>query len=96
MQAPQSMQSSGLTYSCGVSAKPASSCLGWMQSTGQACTHNSSLVQVSVITYAMKAGCAIPMPAPNGRKQEVKLNNDGWVGHSAQRGGLLAQASAIA
>src|ERR1041385_3606780 len=43
-QAPQSMHSSGLMKSCLAGAKSASSFLGWMQSTGQTSTQETSLV----------------------------------------------------
>src|SRR5208282_4034108 len=54
-QAPQSMHSTGTINSCSDSAKPASSFLGWMQSTGQASTQAVSLVPIqgSAITYAI-------------------------------------------
>src|ERR1017187_7632626 len=63
-----------------------------MQSTGQACTHNSSLVQVSVITYAMLARTAIPVPAPNRRKQGAKINSYAPVGGAKRAAaGVFAQ-----
>src|SRR5450631_4915600 len=54
-QAPQSMHSTGSMNNCSDSAKPASSFLGWMQSTGQASTQAVSLVPIqgSAITYAI-------------------------------------------
>src|ERR1700687_3184703 len=54
-QAPQSMQPSGSTYNWVAASKGSSSFLGWMQSVGQASTQSSSLVQVSVMMYAMIA-----------------------------------------
>jgi hypothetical protein len=57
--------------------------LGWMQSTGQASTHNSSLVQVSVITYAMPLRVQFRGQPPislNGRKHDVYLCTPGPVG----------------
>src|SRR5271167_352872 len=54
-QAPQSMQPLGSTYNWGAASNCSSSFLGWMQSVGQASTQSSSLVQVSVIVYAMIA-----------------------------------------
>src|ERR1019366_5347702 len=54
-QAPQSMQPSGSTYNWVAASNPSSSFLGCMQSVGQASTQSSSLVQVSVMMYAMIA-----------------------------------------
>src|SRR5271157_1150225 len=54
-QAPQSMQPLGSTKSCVAASNFSSSFLGWMQSVGQASTQSSSLVQVSVMVYAMIA-----------------------------------------
>src|SRR5215469_2377669 len=54
-QAPQSMQPLGSTYSWVAASNASSSFLGWMQSVGQASTQSSSLVQVSVMVYAMIA-----------------------------------------
>src|SRR6516225_554063 len=54
-QAPQSMQPLGSTYNWVAASNGSSSFLGWMQSVGQASTQSSSLVQVSVIVYAMIA-----------------------------------------
>src|SRR5215469_16677673 len=54
-QAPQSMHSTGLMYSCVSDLNLGSSFRGWMQSTGQTSTHAVSLVptQGSAITYAI-------------------------------------------
>jgi hypothetical protein len=54
-QAPQSMHSTGLMYSCGSASNAGSSFRGWMQSTGQTSTHAVSFVpmQGSAITYAI-------------------------------------------
>src|ERR1700676_4154443 len=54
-QAPQSMHSTGLMYSCGSDSNLGSSFRGWMQSTGQTSTHAVSLVPIqgSAITYAI-------------------------------------------
>src|ERR1700733_5665044 len=54
-QAPQSMHSTGSMNSWSASPWPASSFLGWMQSTGQASTQAVSLVPIqgSAITYAI-------------------------------------------
>src|SRR5271169_715079 len=54
-QAPQSMQPLGSTNNWAAASNCSSSFLGWMQSVGQASTQSSSLVQVSVIVYAMIA-----------------------------------------
>src|SRR5271165_5487743 len=54
-QAPQSMQPLGSTYNWVAASNFSSSFLGWMQSVGQASTQSSSLVQVTVIVYAMIA-----------------------------------------
>src|SRR5271169_6323174 len=62
-QAPQSMQPLGSTYSCVAASNCSSSFLGWMQSVGQASTQSSSLVQVSVIVYAMIAILRSCVPA---------------------------------
>src|SRR6516165_6812454 len=67
-QAPQSMQPLGSTYSWVAASNASSSFLGWMQSVGQASTQSSSLVQVSVMLYAMIAVllalvCLPPPPA---------------------------------
>src|SRR5512143_2682012 len=53
--APQSMQVAGSTYICVEAANFSSSSLGWMQSTGHALTHSESLMQLSVMTYAMSS-----------------------------------------
>src|SRR5271157_133311 len=53
--APQSMQPLGSTYNWVAASNCSSSFLGWMQSVGQASTQSSSLVQVSVMVYAMIA-----------------------------------------
>src|SRR5271166_4308278 len=50
--APQPM---GSTYNWVAASNCSSSFLGWMQSVGQASTQSSSLVQVSVMVYAMIA-----------------------------------------
>src|SRR5712664_1091298 len=55
-QAPQSMHSVGLMYSCFSFSNCGSSLRGWMQSTGQTSTHAESLVpmQGSAITKALQ------------------------------------------
>src|SRR5271167_1461505 len=67
-QAPQSMQPLGSTYNWVAASNFSSSFLGWIQSVGQASTQSSSLVQVSVIVYAIIAVlldlvCLPPSPA---------------------------------
>src|SRR5215203_6090899 len=65
-----------------------------MQSTGQACTHSSSFVQLSVMTYAiwpsrMQFPCHAQVSEKKTRKSTVPQT---WVGHSPQlRNGTLAE-----
>src|SRR5512142_2289374 len=58
MQAPQSMHSSWLMYSCETVSYFASSFVGWMQPVGHASRQRPSLMQASVIT------CAIGLYSP--------------------------------
>src|SRR5687768_9323251 len=55
-QSPQSMQTSGSTYSIGAVSKPGSSFVGWMQSTGQTATQAVSFTPMQgwVITYVIR------------------------------------------
>src|SRR4051794_14859205 len=55
------MHSVGSMYSCSAVSKSASPGFGWMQSTGQTSMHESSLMQLPVITYVMPRGY---LPSP--------------------------------
>src|SRR4051794_3094874 len=65
-----------------------------MQSTGQACTHNSSLVQLSVMTYAICRGNAFGGPSSKQQKTRGKTQQMPriWVGDTTQlRDATLAE-----
>src|ERR1035441_2490745 len=67
-----------------------------MQSTGQACTHNSSLVQVSVMTYAILPAVAIAGPATrtaNYQKRRGEYLQSGWFGCAMTPSGVGTDAT---
>src|SRR5580704_4717703 len=87
--APQSIHSAGFTKSWGASSKSPSAFWGWMESEGQASTHNSSLVQASVITWAIGIPDAIARPQSKQKKRRDKplqaVVRVGHCAHSATR-----------
>src|SRR2546429_2185173 len=59
------MQTTGSMYSCSAVSKSGSPGFGWMQSTGQTSMHESSLMQLPVMTYVTQVRLPIPDRLPD-------------------------------